>query len=115
MYWIEICTDGSYLWNHQEFSISTESLEVADTCESARSGNDWARIVTTFQAETEHGVFSWDVEIIEYLELGVASFIGYSLTHFPEGVVLKDEVTFQLQDGWLNPPRPKPRLVTSNG
>lgn len=115
MYWIEICTDGSYLLDHQEFRISTESLEEQGFHESERFGNDWVRIVSTFQAETDHGTFSWEVEFIEYLELGVASFIGFSLKEFPAEVVLKDEVTFRLQDGWLNPPRPKPRLVASKG
>ncbi|WP_223526702.1 hypothetical protein [Pseudomonas sp. BF-B-26] len=103
MYWIEICTDGSYMRDGQEHCLPLESVEALDSHESERLGNEWAKIVLPYQLETEHGVFLWQVEIIEYLQLGVTSFLGYSLKEFPEDVVLKEEVTFCLQDGWANP------------
>jgi hypothetical protein len=103
MYWIEICTDGSYLLGNEEHSLPLESLEALDSHESERSGDEWAKIVLPYQLVTEHGVFIWEVEIIEYMQLDVASFLGYSLKEYPKSVTLKDEVTFCLQDGWLNP------------
>ncbi|MEB2855527.1 hypothetical protein VKY20_07910 [Pseudomonas atacamensis] len=115
MYFIEACTDGSYVYGGREFLISSEAIEKLDDVESARSGNEWAKIIFTFSAETVHGVFSWEVEIIEYFEMDVASFLGASIKDYPADVILKDEVTFTLQDGWLNPKKIPPRLKAVKG
>lgn len=103
MYWIEIGCDGSYLFEGRKYLLPAEGIVPLDSYESERVGNDRAKITMPFQLSTDHGTFCWNVEIFEYLKLGVASFIGYSITQFPDGVILKDEVTFCLQDGWLNP------------
>lgn len=114
MYWIEVCTDGSYVYDGQEYAVSIEGIEQLEGVEIERSGNDWAKIVIPFEIETAHGVFSWDVEIIEYMELGVTSFLGASINGYPSDVILKDEVTFTLQDGWAYPSKKPPRLKVVN-
>lgn len=101
MYWIERGADGSYLHEDREYPLLTENLVELDSYESERSENDWVRIVFPFELETEHGIFAWDVEIIEYLKLGVASLIGFAISNFPANVILKDEIELRLQDGWL--------------
>lgn len=103
MYWVEICTDGSYVYDEKEFFIPSDGIVQLEGYELERSGNDWAKITIPFEIETAHGVFNWDVEIIEYFEKDVASYLGASIKGYPAGVFLKDEVTFRLQDGWLNP------------
>ena len=115
MYWIEICTDGSYVYGEKEYFISTEGIVELEADEFERSGNNWAKIRIPFEMETPHGLFTWDVEIIEYFEKDVASFLGAVISSFPADVFLKDEVTFRLQDGWLNPKRIPPRLKAVNG
>lgn len=106
MYWIEAGNDGSYVFEGQEYPLLSEGIEELEGYEGERSGNDWAKVVHCFQLETEHGVFGWEVELIEYLELNVTSFLGYSITEFPSNVLLKDEVTFHIQDGWAYPREP---------
>lgn len=114
MYWIEICTDGSYVYDGQEYPLFSEGIEQLEGGEFERSGNDWAKILIPFEIETAHGFFHWDVEIIEYFEMGVASFLGASIKSFPAHIILKEEVTFTLQDGWLNPSKIPPRLKVVN-
>ncbi len=114
MYFIEASTDCSYIYGGREFLISNEAIEQLEGVESARLGNEWAKIVFTFFAETVHGAFRWEVEIIEYFEMDVASFLGASIKDYPSDVILKDEVTFTLQDGWLNPKKIPPRLKAVN-
>ncbi|MCP1510446.1 hypothetical protein J2Y83_000573 [Pseudomonas marginalis] len=100
MYWIERGADGSYLHDGREYPLLTENLVGLDSYEVERSENDWVRIVFPFELETEHGSFAWDVEIIEYLKIDAASLIGFMISSFPTGVILKDEVELRLQDGW---------------
>ena len=100
MYWIEICTNGSYIHAGKEHFISLEGIQSLESYETVRSDREWARIILPFRFDTNLGTFLWEVEIIEYLQLGVASYIGQSLIVFPDQVILKDEVTFCLQDGW---------------
>lgn len=114
MYWIEICTDGSYVYDGQEYSLPSDGIVQLGGSELERSGNRWAKVAIPFELETVHGLFHWDVEIIEYLELGVTSFLGAKIKSYPAEIVLKDEVTFSLQDGWLNPSAIPPRLKVVN-
>lgn len=100
MYWIERGADGSYLHEGVEYALSTENIVELESYETQRSEDDWVRIVFPFELETEHGTFTWDVEIIEYLKLDGASLVGFEITNFPANVVLKDEVELRLQDGW---------------
>lgn len=106
MYWIEICNDGSYLYQGKEFPLLAEGIVEQESCSQERSGNDWEKIVVPFELETKHGLFTWDVEIIEYLELGVTSFLAMRITGFPSNVILKEDVGFRLQDGWAYPKKP---------
>lgn len=115
MYWVEIYTDGSYVYGEQEYVISTEGIIQLEAQEFERSGNDWAKIRIPFEIETLHGLFAWDVEVIEYFEKDVASFLGASIRSYPADIFLKEEVTFTLQDGWLNPKKIPPRLKAVNG
>lgn len=107
MYWIEICSDGSYLNGGEQYPIMAEGIEQHESVDGERSGNDWAKTIIPFAIETQHGIFAWEVEIIEYLELEVTSFLGYRITEYPEQVLLKDEVMFRIQDGWAYPKEPK--------
>lgn len=102
MYWIEICSDGSYMYDGKEHSLPSQNLEALEGHEYERHGNEWAKIALPYQIETQHGRFVWQVEIIEYFRLGATSFLGYSLKEFPKNVALKEEVTFCLQDGWTH-------------
>ncbi|MDY2564051.1 hypothetical protein SON66_12330 [Pseudomonas syringae] len=121
MYWIEICTDGSYESDGVEYPLRAEEIEQLESKEGERSGNDWEKAIIPFAIETLHGYFSWEVEIIEYLERGVTSLLGYTVAECPNGVLLKDEIVFRIQDGWAYPkdpaltppapPAPKIRLV----
>ena len=115
MYWIEICTDGSYVINGQEYPLLSEGIEEHESSDGERSGNDWAKSIIPFELETEHGVFVWEVEIIEYLGRDVASLLGYRITEYPDHVLLKDEVMFRMQDGWAYPKEPtldlKPKVT----
>lgn len=103
MYWIEICTDGSYVADGVEHVLQAEGIEQLESYDSERSGNNWAKTTIPFGIETQHGAFAWEVEIIEYLERGVTSLLGYTITDYPDGVLLKDEVMFRIQDGWAYP------------
>ncbi|WP_180988371.1 hypothetical protein [Pseudomonas protegens] len=44
-----------------------------------------------------------------------SSYLGYSIKELPKNMALEEEVTFSLQDGWLNPTKPtldlKPRMA----
>lgn len=115
MYWIEICTDGSYVHNGQEYPLLAEGIEQCESFNGERAANDWEKVIIPFEIETEHGVFVWEVELIEYLELGVTSLLGYRITQYPDEVLLKDEVMFRIQDGWAYPKQPaldlKPRMT----
>jgi len=115
MYWIEICTDGSYVYGEREYPIPCEGIVQLEANEPERSGNEWAKIIIPFEIETDHGYFYWEVEIIEYFEKDVASYLGASIKRYPADVFLKDEVTFTLQDGWLSPKRIPPRLKAVKG
>lgn len=106
MYWIEVRNDGSYLYEGQEHTLLSEGIVQQESCILEPTGDDWARIIVPFELETEHGVFTWDVEIIEYITLGVTSFLGMKITDFPAGVILKEEVRFRVQDGWAYPKGP---------
>lgn len=103
MYWIEVGSDGSYVAGGVEYPIQADRIELQESYDGERSGDTWAKTITPFVIETPHGEFHWEVEIIEYLEMGVASLLGYAITGFPSGVLLKDEVVFRLQDGWEYP------------
>ena len=100
MYWIERGANGSYLHEGLEHTLLTEDIVELESYETQRSENDWVRIVFPFELETEHGTFSWAVEIIEYLKLNGASLVGYGITNFPPDVILKSDVELRLQDGW---------------
>lgn len=115
MYWIEICTDGSYVYAEREYTIPCDGVLELEGHELERSGNEWAKIIIPFEIETVHGRFNWEVEIIEYFEKDVASYLGASIKGYPADVFLKDEITFTLQDGWLNPKKIPPRLRAVNG
>lgn len=106
MYWIEIRNDGSYLYEGQEYPLLSDGIVQQESCILEPRGDDWARIIVPFELETEHGVFTWDVEIIEYIALGVTSFLGMEITDYPDGVILKEEVRFRVQDGWAYPNGP---------
>ncbi|MCR8661683.1 hypothetical protein NVV81_04825 [Pseudomonas carnis] len=106
MYWVEICTDGSYVIDGEEHPLLAEGIQQLESYEVERSGDDWAKVILLFGIETQHGDFAWEVEIIEYLERGVTSFLGYRITQHPEQVYLKDEVMFSIQDGWAYPKEP---------
>lgn len=106
MHWVEIRTDGSYVYEGQEFPLLTEGIEQHEATETERYGTEWAKTEIPFYLETPHGSFGWIVEIIEYFELGVASYVGASICTFPAKVFLKEEVTFTLQDGWDSPLKP---------
>jgi ribosomal protein L16/L10AE len=103
MYWIEICNDGSYMAGGQEYPILADGIVERESYDGERSGNDWAKITIPFRIETAHGVFAWEVEVIEYLERDVTSLLGYRITEYPDHVLLKDEVAFRIQDGWAYP------------
>jgi len=103
MFWIEICNDGSYVTGGQEYPILADGIVERESYDGERSGNDWAKITIPFRIETEHGVFVWEVEVIEYLEREVTSLLGYRITEYPDHILLKDEVTFRIQDGWAYP------------
>lgn len=106
MYWIEICTDGSYVIDGGEYPLLAEGVQQFESHDGGRSGDDWAKVVLHFGIETQHGAFAWEVEIIEYLKRGVTSLLGYRIAHYPEQVLLKDEVIFSIQDGWMYPKEP---------
>lgn len=110
MYWVEICSDGSYVIGDQEFPILAEGIVESESYEGERSGNDWIKFTIPFSLETEHGFFAWEVKAIEYLEHEVTSLLGYQITDFPHHVLLKDEVTFCIQDGWAHPKETKLHL-----
>lgn len=103
MFWIEICNDGSYVADGKEYPILTDGIVQRESRDGERSGNDWAKITLPFSIETEHGVFTWEVEVIEYLEREVTSLLGYRIAEHPDHVLLKEEVTFRIQDGWAYP------------
>lgn len=115
MYWIEICSDGSYVFGGQEYALPAEGIEQYESAIGDRSGGDRVKVNVPFGVETEHGYFAWEVELIEYLELGVTSLLGSRITAYPDDVLLKDEVMFQIQDGWAYPKQPtldlKPRMT----
>ncbi len=100
MYWIERGADGSYLHEGTEYPILAERLVALDSYTTERYENEWEKMVFPFELETEHGFFEWHIEIIEYLNQGVASLIGFRINNFPTSVILKDEVELRLQDGW---------------
>lgn len=100
MYWIERGADGSYLHEGTEYPILAEELVALDSYTAERYENEWEKIVFPFELETDHGTFGWHIEIIEYLNQGVASLIGFKINNFPTNVILKDEVELRLQDGW---------------
>ncbi|WP_247263097.1 MULTISPECIES: hypothetical protein [Pseudomonas] len=102
MYWVEIEADGRYIYDGQEYPIPVDDVQEFESYESERFGNDWAKIVIPFLLETEHGNFKWEIEVIEYLKLNVTSFLGFSLKELPSEIILKEEVVFRLQDGWLS-------------
>ncbi|MDF5962606.1 hypothetical protein P4117_27285 [Pseudomonas aeruginosa] len=106
MYWIEICTDGSYVVDGQEFPLLSEGIEQLESNDGERSGSDWVKYSTPFELETEHGVFVWEVQLIEYLKLSVVSLLGSRIIKYPNHVLLKDEVMFRIQDGWAYPKEP---------
>lgn len=106
MYWVEICTDGSYVIDGEEHPLLAEDIQQLESYDVERSGDDWAKVILLFGIETQHGDFAWEVEIIEYLERGVTSFLGYRITQYPEQVYLKNEVMFSIQDGWAYPKEP---------
>lgn len=103
MYWIEICNDGSYVIGDQVHPLPAEGIEEYESYNGERSGNEWVKITVPFGIETEHGVFAWEVEIIEYLEREVSSLLGHRITEYPDQVLLKDEVMFRIQEGWAYP------------
>lgn len=115
MYWIEICTDGSYVIDGQEYPLLAEGIEQQEPVYDESSMSDSLEISIPFELETEHGLFAWEVDVIEYRALDVASFLGYRITEYPSTVFLKDEVMFRIQDGWANPRQPsldlKPRMT----
>lgn len=116
MYWIEVRNDGSYLYEGKEYPLFSDGMVQQESCTLEPRGDDWARIIVPFELETEHGLFTWDVEIIEYMMLGVTSFLGMEITDFPTGVILKEEVRFRVQDGWAYPKGPAAtRHHTANG
>ena len=112
MYWIEICTDGSYVHSGQEYPLPVDDIERMES-QSAEDADD--EFIIPFQLKTEHGVFVWEVEIIDYVEIGAASLLGSRITRYPDNVFLKDEVIFRMQDGWLSLEQPaldmKPRMT----
>lgn len=110
MYWIEICTDGSYEADGVEYPLRAEEIEQLESKEGERCGNDWEKAIIPFGIKTLHGYFAWEIEIIEYLERGVTSFLGYAISEYPKGVLLKDEIVFRIQDGWAYPKDPVPTL-----
>ncbi|UQS13312.1 hypothetical protein [Pseudomonas sp. HS6] len=114
MYWIEICNDGSYVSEGVEYSLQANDIEIHGSYDGARSGDDWAKSIIPFGIATPHGDFTWEVEIIEYLKKGVTSFIGYALTAYPDGVLLKEEVMFRIQDGWAYPNETDPQRPSAS-
>lgn len=103
MYWIEMEEDGSYIYNGQEYLIPIDDIQELESHESERHGNEWAKIITPFELETEHGRFTWEIQIIEYFDMNVVSFLGFTLTELPSQIILKEEITFRIQDGWISP------------
>lgn len=102
MHWVEICTDGIYWINGKEHLIPVDSIEQIDVTDGGCSANNlYSQYSYLFHAATEHGDFSWEVEVVEYLEPAGATMMGFTTTQIPPGVVVKETVTFQLQDGWL--------------
>lgn len=102
MYWVEVCNDAIYWANGQEHTIPGDSLiQIGATDGEYSADHKSSRFSYLYEVETEHGDFSWEVEIIEYLEPAGATMLGFTTTEFPSGVVIKEPITFQLQDGWL--------------
>lgn len=101
MHWVEVCSDGIYWVNGEEHTIPVDSIVQIGVTDSQHCANRSAHYSYLFHVETEHGDFSWEVEVVEYLEPAGATMTGFSTTQIPPGIILKDTVTFQLQDGWL--------------
>ncbi len=112
MYWIEICNDGSYVHEGVEYPLPVDNIEIMESQSVEGTDNEF---VIPFEIETEHGVFAWEVDIIEYVEIEAASLLGSRITQYPGNVYLKDEVIFRMQDGWLSVRQPtldmKPRMT----
>lgn len=108
MYWIEICTDGSYVIGGQE-SPSAEGIEKHESYDGERSGNDWA-----FRDRNRAWRFCLGSGAHQSIwsERSPASWATES---HRDHVLLKDEVMFRIQDGWAYPKEPtldlKPRVT----
>ncbi|MDF5979461.1 hypothetical protein P4114_21345 [Pseudomonas aeruginosa] len=58
MYWIEICTDGSYVVDGQEFPLLSEGIEQLESNDGERSGSDWVKY-STLSSSKPSTVFSF--------------------------------------------------------
>ncbi|MDL5600511.1 hypothetical protein QS468_47930 [Bacillus subtilis] len=101
MHWVEICNDGGYEVDGEKYRLLADDIQPLEVEEFERAKDDsWVKYTHPFCLETEHGEFHWDVDLIEYVEPAGATLLGFTMTRLPPDVVLTEEISFRLHDGW---------------
>ncbi|MGB9669940.1 MAG: hypothetical protein ACPLXR_02110 [Halothiobacillaceae bacterium] len=104
MPWLECCSDGRYRVAERTYILEADALIAEDEIQIKAAQDETGEGITLypFSLETEHGVFRWHVEVIQYYRPSGETMKGFSLTESPQGVVITDQVMFVLYNGWRN-------------
>lgn len=102
MPWLECCSDGRYRVAERTYILEADALIAEDEIQikAAQDETDAGITLYPFSLETEHGVFRWHVEVIEYHRPDGQTIKGFSLTEFPDGVIVTDQLMFIMHNGW---------------
>lgn len=99
---LDCCGDGMYLTTGCYYVLDSLAVipEAPVTIKHARAIDGFGTSIHPFRLETEHGEFRWAVEVIEYLIPKVKTVKGYSMVTSPPGVVVTEQVSFTILEGW---------------
>lgn len=102
---IDCCCDGMYLTAGYYYILDSLAVvpEPPLIIKRASSVEGHRMSIHPFSLQTEHGEFRWAVEVIEHLIPRVSTIKGYSMVAAPLGVVVTEQISFTVLDGWGSP------------
>jgi len=102
MPWLDCCSDGRYRVADRSYILEADALIAEEQIHIKTAPDDSREGITLypFSLETEHGLFRWHVEVIDYYLPAGQTMKGFSLTEVPAGVIVTDPLMFVLHNGW---------------
>ena len=102
---LDCCGDGMYLTAGHYYILDSLAVvpEQPVIIKRASSVEGCGMSIHPFSLQTEHGEFRWAVEVIDHLIPRVRTIKGYSMVAAPRDVVVTEQISFTVLDGWGSP------------